>query len=71
MNDTPSDTPAPILVDSKQAAVMLSIGTRKLWELTSCRAIPSVRIDRLVRYRIADLEAWSLAGCPTRAGMGR
>lgn len=56
----------PILVDAKRAAAMLSISPRKLWELTNCGAIERVRIDRAVRYRVADLEAWVAAGCPSR-----
>lgn len=67
MNTTPDTTTLdPILVDAKRAAAMLSIGTRKLWELTNCGAIDSVKIGRAVRYRVSDLESWVAAGCPTK-----
>ena len=58
----------PLLVDSKHAAAILSIGQRKLWELTNCQAIPSRKIGRSVRYCIAELKAWITAGCPTQPG---
>lgn len=61
---TPEHT--PILVDAKQASAMLSIGTRQIWTLTNCGAIPCVRIGRSVRYRVADLNTWAAAGCPTQ-----
>jgi excisionase family DNA binding protein len=46
------------LVKATQAAEMLSLSPRKLWELTNCRAIPHLRIGRAVRYAVADLETW-------------
>jgi excisionase family DNA binding protein len=45
----------PLLVDAETAAGLLSIGKRKLWELTNCGEIPSVKIGRCVRYAVADL----------------
>lgn len=50
---------SPILIDSREAARLLSISPRKLWELTNVGEIPSLRIGRAVRYRVADLEAWT------------
>lgn len=58
----------PLLIDAKAACVVLSIGERKLWSLTKCRAIPSRKIDRAVRYCPDELKAWVDAGCPTTAG---
>ena len=51
-------SPAPLLLDAPAAARALSIGGRKLWELTNCRDIPSVRIGRRVLYDPEDLRAW-------------
>ena len=65
MSNRPDTSPDAILVDSKQAAAMLAIGSRHLWTLTNCGAIPCVRIGRSVRYRVADLNAWVAAGCPS------
>jgi len=56
------------LLKAPEAAAFLSIGRRKLWELTNRNAVPSLRIDRAVRYCTSDLRAWIAAGCPTDAG---
>jgi excisionase family DNA binding protein len=50
---------AVILVDAREASRLLAISSRTLWQLTKNRCIPSVRIGRSVRYRIADLDAWT------------
>ncbi len=46
------------LLTARQAAEQLAISTRKLWELTQRRDIPSIRIGRSVRYAPADLAAY-------------
>jgi len=48
----------PLLINAKDAARALSISTRKLWELTNCRKIPSIRVGRRVLYDPSDLRAW-------------
>jgi len=54
--------PAPLAVDAKTAARMLSIGVRKLWDLSAPRGpIPCAKVGTRVLYRVADLEAWLLA----------
>lgn len=50
--------PVPLLVNTVDAAAMLAISPRKLWELTNCGAIPCVRIGRSVRYSPDDLRVW-------------
>ena len=47
-----------ILVDSREAARLLAISTRKLWSLTDCGEIPCLRIGRAVRYAVEDLQQW-------------
>ena len=47
-----------LLVDADEAARILSIGKRKLWELTNCGNIPCVRIGRAVRYPVEQLRQW-------------
>ena len=46
------------LLSAKETTTLLAIGSRKLWELTNCGAIPHVRIGRAIRYDPDDLEAW-------------
>ena len=67
----PHGTEATLLLDRKAVCVCLSIGQRRLWELTNCNAIPSRRIGRSVRYEPSELRAWVAMGCPTEPGAGR
>jgi excisionase family DNA binding protein len=57
----PPVTTPPILVDSREAARLLSISPRKLWDLTSHGEIPSLKFGRCVRYRVSDLNDWAAA----------
>ena len=55
------------LLTSQQAADYLGISSRKLWELSNCGEIPTVRIGRLLRFDPVDLrnsiEHWKEGGC--------
>lgn len=48
------------LLKSDQAAAYLGISARKLWQLTHEKRIPAVKFDRVLRYDIADLDAFIL-----------
>lgn len=61
-------TTAPLLIDAKAAAALLSMGERRLWVLSNCRAIPSMKIGKSRRYCPDELRAWVRAGCPTDGG---
>ena len=61
---------APLLINIEAASEILGISSRKLWSLTKCNAIPSRKIDSMVRYSPAELAAWIELGCPTNAGAG-
>ena len=51
---TPS---VPQLLNSRQAAEVLGISERKLWDMANRRGdIPCVRLDRSVRYDPRDLD---------------
>lgn len=68
-NIPPTPTaPTPLLIDAKAACVMLCMGERRLWVLTNCKAIPSRKIGKSVRYSPDELAAWVACGCPTNAG---
>lgn len=54
-----------LLWDAKTTHKKLRMSDRYLWSLTACRAIPSRKIGRSVRYVPAEIEAWIAAGCPT------
>ncbi len=49
------DSPPRLLLKPPDAAKSLEISVRKLAELTKRGLIPAVRIDRSVRYSVADL----------------
>ena len=55
-----TEVAAAILIDAREAARRLAISPRTLWQLTKNRDVPSVRIGKCVRYRVADLEHWVL-----------
>ena len=48
-----------ILIDSREASRRLAISPRTLWQLTKNHNIPSLKIGKCVRYRVADLEEWT------------
>ncbi|MFN6137941.1 MAG: helix-turn-helix domain-containing protein [Planctomycetota bacterium] len=45
----------PLAVDETQAAKMLGISVRTLWEYRKNGEIPVVRLGRLVRFSVDDL----------------
>jgi hypothetical protein len=51
---------ARLLVDSQEAARMLTVSRRKLWSMTfeENPGLPYVRCGRLVRYCPEDLRQW-------------
>ena len=53
------DSTTVILIDAREAARRLSISPRTLWDLTKNRIVPSIKIGKCVRYRVADLEDWT------------
>jgi excisionase family DNA binding protein len=56
MNSPP--TVPPLLVDAREAARLLSISPRALWQLTNQGDMPVIRIGRAVRYDVAALGRW-------------
>jgi predicted DNA-binding transcriptional regulator AlpA len=64
----PIKTPASLL-DEKQAAEHLTVspGTLSVWRSTGRYNLPFVKIGRMVRYRVSDLDAW-IAGRSRETG---
>lgn len=46
------------LLSTREAASYLTISVRKLWSLTNCGGIPTVRIGKAVRISRAALDAY-------------
>lgn len=61
MTDAPVTAPAPLLVNSRTAARVLSISERTLWDLTAPRGpIPVVQMGRRARrFSLDDLRAFA------------
>ena len=53
-----SSSSAGRLLRAREAAEMLAISERKLWDLTNRNEIPVIRIGRSVRYDSHDLSHW-------------
>jgi excisionase family DNA binding protein len=54
-----NETTAALLVTPRDAAKILAIGERTLWQLTHDGAIPCVKIGApCVRYAVTDLQQW-------------
>lgn len=59
-HSTLSDAPAEkLLVDTREAARLLSISERTLWTLTNQGAIKCIRVGRAVRYSLSSLETFA------------
>lgn len=48
----------PMLLRPREAAKLLAISPRKLWELTNTKEVPVVRIGRSLRYPREALRGW-------------
>lgn len=58
MTETHAMDPA-ILVDTVEAARLLSVSQNTIWNMTVPRGdLPCVRIGRAVRFDVADLRTW-------------
>jgi excisionase family DNA binding protein len=54
-----------LLIDSRQAAKLLGISERTLWEMWNTGQMPRpIRIGRVVRFAYEELRAWVNAGGP-------
>ena len=53
-----SEQTPKLLLTPKQAAELLSLSPRKLWELTAIGEIPRLKIGAAVRYDPRDLTAF-------------
>ena len=63
---------APVMLDVRGVARLLSCSTRHVWRLADREAMPRpIRVGGLVRWARADVEAWILAGCPDCRSTGK
>lgn len=57
---------APLLVDARALARMLSVSMATIWRMRSAGKLPPpVALSRgLVRWRLTDIQQWLADGCP-------
>ena len=71
MNGKPRNDSMAILIEPREAARRLAISPRTLWQLTKDRVVPSMKIGKCVRYRVADLEDWTRRQIETGVNNGQ
>jgi len=55
------------LLDAKTLAAKLHVSTRFVWALRYSDRIPRcVKIGRVIRWRLSDIERWVSLDCPSR-----
>jgi excisionase family DNA binding protein len=47
-----------LLIKAPEAAKALALSERTLWSLAKKGELPSIKVNRAVRYDLADLRAW-------------
>lgn len=63
-----TSTESARLLTAPEAAESLRLGKRRLWSLSKCEALPSLKIGRSRRYNPIELDAWVALGGPTDPG---
>lgn len=66
--DISAPLPPSLLVGAKQAAKLLGISPRLLWDLTDTRELTCIRIGRRVLYPLSALENWVESQIRRQAG---
>ena len=51
-------TPEPLLLNVDEAAHLLGLAVKTVYEYSAAGMIPSIKVGRLRRFRRGDLEAW-------------
>jgi excisionase family DNA binding protein len=60
----PKNAIAPALYRVDDVAQLLQCSTRNIWKLSDAGAMPElVRVGRLVRWRVKDIDTWISSGC--------
>ena len=64
------DSPIPILISPKEAARLLSVSPRKLWQMTFevIPGLPYIKCGRLLRYSPSDLQRWATSQKDQKGG---
>ncbi len=57
-----------LLISETEAAEMVGLSPRKVWQLAKDGVLPTVRIDRRKLYVVDGLRRWVDQGCPMGGG---
>jgi len=62
-------SPTPLAVSAKQLAAMLGVSVRTIRSMDASGWLPEPVLisSRLIRWPVAEIEAWLRAGAPSRA----
>ena len=56
----------PMLINIKKVALMLGVDQRTIYRRVKAGDMPApVKIGHLTRWRLAELQSWCEAGCPS------
>lgn len=57
-----------VMINARQLAVILQVSPRQVWRMLSAKRVPQpIRIGNVVRWRMAEVEQWIVAGCPQQS----
>jgi excisionase family DNA binding protein len=59
-----------LLVNEREAARMLGLGSRTVWELRARGRLPFIKVGSAIRYDVADLRAFINASKAVSKGGG-
>lgn len=65
-NAEPASLPPPAFYDIEELAARLKVSKRQIHRLKDAGSLPpAIRLgERLLRWRVAEVEEWIRAGCP-------
>ena len=57
-----------LLISARELADMLGVSSRTVWRMNATCDLPApVKLNRSVRWGLAEVSAWIELGCPTRS----
>ncbi len=64
---TATESIPPLLIPVREVAHLLGVSVTKVWRMNSAGLLPApIRLGHLVRWRAAEIRAWTDAGGPAR-----
>jgi excisionase family DNA binding protein len=71
VSQVPETSDANVLIGVDRVAEKLNVSTRHVRRLAEAGAMPRpIRLGAVVRWKLAEIDAWIAAGCPRRGREG-